>query len=47
VSPQFDISSAETIATEINGEVAFANPLMNDYKQTLATLAETIIQGYS
>lgn len=47
VSPQFDISSAETIATEINGEVAFANPLMNDYKQTLTTLAETIIQGYS
>jgi len=47
VSPQFDTSSAETIATEINGRVAFANPLMTDYQQTLTNLAEALVQGYS
>lgn len=47
VSPQFDTSSAETIAQEIGGEVASVNPLMTDYKETLQTLAATLVNGYS
>lgn len=47
VSPQFDTSSAETIAEEINGEVASVNPLMTNYTETLRTFAEIIAQGYS
>ena len=47
VSPQFDTSSAETIAEEINGEVISVNPLMTDYQETLQTLAETLVEGYS
>jgi zinc transport system substrate-binding protein len=47
VSPQFDTSSAETIAQEIGGEVASVNPLMTDYSDTLQTLAATLVNGYS
>lgn len=47
VSPQFDTSSAEIIAEEIDGTVAFANPLMSDYSQTLTALAETVANTYS
>ncbi len=47
VSPQFDTSSAQTIADEIDGVVAYADPLTTDYKQTLQNLAHFIIQGYS
>lgn len=47
VSPQFDTSSAETIAEQIDGEVAFANPLMTDYIETLTSLAESLVEGYS
>lgn len=47
VSPQFDTSSAETIAEEINGKVVFANPLMTNYEHTLTNLAEAIVEGYS
>jgi len=47
VSPQFDTSSAEIIAEQIEGEVAFANPLMTDYIETLNSLAESLVRGYS
>lgn len=47
VSPQFDTSSAETIAEQINGEVVSVNPLMTDYRETIQTLAETLVEGYS
>jgi zinc transport system substrate-binding protein len=47
VSPQFDTSSAETIAEQIDGKVAFANPLMTDYIDTLNSLAESLVGGYS
>jgi zinc transport system substrate-binding protein len=46
VSPQFDTSSAETIAEEINGEVVFANPLMQNYTKTLMSLAEEMVKGF-
>lgn len=47
VSPQFDTSSAETIANEINGEVSSVNPLMSDYSKTLQKFTETLVNGYS
>jgi len=47
VSPQYDTSSAQTIADEIDGIVAYADPLTSDYKQTIQNLAQFIIQGYS
>ena len=47
VTPQFDVSSAETIAEEINGQVIFADPLMSDYSKTLTDLANGIVLGYS
>lgn len=47
VSPQFDTSSAETIAEEINGTVVFANPLTDDYQTTLTNLADSLVQGYT
>jgi zinc transport system substrate-binding protein len=47
VSPQFDISSAETIAEEINGQVVFANPLTSEYQQTLLDLTDALAEGYS
>jgi len=46
VAPQFDTSSAETIANEINGNVVFANPLMTDYKSTILQLAEDMVLGF-
>ncbi len=46
VSPQFDTSSAETIAEEINGTVVFANPLTDDYQTTITNLAHSIVQGF-
>ena len=46
VSPQFDTSSAETIAAEINGTVVFANPLTDDYQATITNLANSIVQGF-
>ena len=47
VSPQFDTSSAQTIADEIDGVVAYADPLTSDYKQTLQNIAQFLISGYS
>jgi zinc transport system substrate-binding protein len=47
VSPQFDTSSAETIANEINGEVSSVNPLMSDYSKTLQNFTESLVNGYS
>ena len=47
VSPQFDTTSAQTIADEIDGVVAYADPLTSDYKQTLQNLAQFLISGYS
>jgi zinc transport system substrate-binding protein len=46
VAPQFDTSSAETIADEINGEVVFANPLMTNYMETITQLAEDMLTGF-
>ena len=46
VSPQFDTSSAEAIAEEINGEVVYANPLMQNYTQTLMNLAGEMAGGF-
>lgn len=45
VSPQFDTSSAEVIAEEINGKVITANPLAGNYSQTLQNLAEKLEKG--
>jgi zinc transport system substrate-binding protein len=47
VTPQFDTTSAQTIADEIDGVVAYADPLTTDYKQTLQNLAQFLISGYS
>ena len=46
VAPQFDTSSAETIASEIGGNVVFANPLMEDYEVTITKLAEDMVTGF-
>lgn len=46
VSPQFDTTQAETIATEINGRVVFANPLTSDYETTMLQLAQDIVAGF-
>ena len=46
VTPQYDISSAETIAEEIGGEVIYANPLMSDYRSTLYQLVFDMISGF-
>jgi len=46
VAPQYDTSSAETIAGEIAGNVVFANPLMTDYNATVIKLAEDMVSGF-
>ena len=46
VAPQYDISSAETIANEINGNVVYADPLMTDYEETITYLAEDMVIGF-
>jgi zinc transport system substrate-binding protein len=46
VAPQFDTSSAETIASEIGGNVVFANPLMSNYEETITKLAEDMVIGF-
>jgi zinc transport system substrate-binding protein len=46
VTPQYDISSAETIAEEIGGEVIYANPLMTNYKSTIYKLVLDMISGF-
>ena len=46
VAPQFDTSSAETIASEIGGNVVLANPLMSNYEETIEKLAENMVTGY-
>ena len=46
VAPQFDTSSAETIADEIDGNVVFANPLMSDYEETITKLAKDMVTGF-
>jgi zinc transport system substrate-binding protein len=46
VAPQFDTSSAETIAFEIGGNVVFANPLMANYIETITKLAEDMATGF-
>jgi zinc transport system substrate-binding protein len=46
VAPHFDISSAQTIANEIGGNVVFANPLMTDYESTILQLAKDIVSGF-
>lgn len=45
VSPQFSITSAQTIADEIGGSVVFANPLMTDYEETITKLADDMLKG--
>jgi len=46
VAPQFDTTSADTIASEIGGNVVFANPLMTDYISTILHLAEDMVLGF-
>jgi zinc transport system substrate-binding protein len=46
VSPQYDISSANTIAKEIDGSVIFANPLMKDYESTINKLSLDMVEGF-
>jgi len=46
VAPEFDTSSAETIAIEIDGTVSYADPLMSNYIKTLETLAQNIVSGF-
>lgn len=46
VSPQFDISNAQTIADEINGKVIAIDPLMSNYEETLLQLANDMAQGF-
>ncbi len=46
VAPQFDTSSAETIADEIGGNVVFANPLMTNYHETITKLAEAMVTEF-
>jgi len=46
VAPQFDTSSAETIANEIGGNVVFANPLMSNFEETITKLAEDMVIGF-
>ena len=46
VAPQFDTSSALTIADEIGGNVVFADPLMTDYESTIFKLAEDMVKGF-
>jgi len=46
VSPQFDTTTAETIAVEIQGTVAIANPLMTNYTATVYTLGLKLVQGF-
>ena len=40
VQPQFSTKSAQTIASEIGGQVAFANPLAEDWMANLRMIAE-------
>lgn len=47
ISPQFDTSSAQTIADEIGGEVVSADSLTSDYILTLENLGLAIVNGYS
>jgi zinc transport system substrate-binding protein len=47
ISPQFDSSSAQTIADEIGGEVVFADSLTSDYIRTLQNLGMALVNGYS
>ncbi len=46
VAPHYDTISAESIASEINGNVVFANPLMTDYEFTILNLAENMVSGF-
>ena len=46
VAPQYDTTSAETIASEIGGNVVFADPLMTDYEETITKLAEDMVAGF-
>jgi zinc transport system substrate-binding protein len=46
VSPQFDITSAGIIASEIDGRVVFADPLMNDFESTITQLTQDMIAGF-
>lgn len=45
VSPQFSTESAETIAKEIGGRVAFINPLARDYVTNMHTVLDELVQG--
>lgn len=45
VSPQFSTESAETIAKEIGGRVAFINPLARDYLINMHMVFDELIHG--
>lgn len=46
VAPQYDTTSAETIASEIGGKVVFADPLMTDYESAILQLAQDMLSGF-
>lgn len=46
VSPQFDESNAESIAEEIDGEVAVLNPLAKDYLDNMEKIGNKLISGF-
>ncbi|MFO7991102.1 MAG: zinc ABC transporter substrate-binding protein [Thermoplasmata archaeon] len=46
VEPQFDQSSAETIADEIDGKVVSINPLAEDYVDNLEVIAEELNSAF-
>jgi len=45
VSPQFSVKSAEVIANEIGGRVAFIDPLAKDYIKNMYKVLDELVQG--
>jgi zinc transport system substrate-binding protein len=46
VAPQYDTTSAETIASEIGCNVVIADPLMTEYTSTILQLVEDMVLGF-
>jgi len=47
VSPQFDKSSAETIAGEIGGKVVTVNPLAENYIENMEQVVDKMVEGFN
>jgi len=46
VHPQFDQSNAETIATEIDGNVVIIDPLGSEYLENMKEVTRKLVQGF-